>query len=135
MGEERKGGSGHVGKTILSMTDEKICIVSYVPEEKTENCKATEWLSNTVQQLLKNGEDKTNIEERAAALITSYAGNEKTFAKCEIVKGGGLFPLKMRDETINYSLQYLKDRGLFPDGKDDEEDDDYCFGDEDFPEA
>merc|ERR1711937_293539 len=112
--EERKGGSGHVGKTILSMTDEKICIVSYVPEEKTESCKAGEWLNNTVQLLLKNGEDKSNIEQRATELIKTYPGNENTFAKCEIVKGNGLFPLKMRDEAINYSLGYLKERGLFP---------------------
>merc|ERR1719241_28201 len=30
--EERKGGSGKIGKTIFSMTDDKINMVAYVPE-------------------------------------------------------------------------------------------------------
>merc|ERR1711907_222642 len=32
--EERKGGSGHIGKMIFSAGDPRLAIVAYVPEEK-----------------------------------------------------------------------------------------------------
>merc|ERR1719436_1292352 len=32
--EERKGGSGHVGKMIFSAGTEQLAVVAYVPEEK-----------------------------------------------------------------------------------------------------
>merc|ERR1719453_1079669 len=44
----------------------------------------------------------------------------------------GKFPLKLRDEAIGASIAFLKGKGLFPD-KDDDDEDDYCFGDDDFP--
>jgi hypothetical protein len=133
--EERTGGAGRIGKTILSMTDDKLCMVAYVPEDKTAECSASEWLLNTVTNILKTGHDKETAAEDAKALVSSYAGNEKTFAKAVIDKNGakGLFPLKMKDECINTAYAYLKARGLFPDGADDS-DDDYVFGDEDFPD-
>jgi hypothetical protein len=40
----------------------------------------------------------------------------------------------MKDEAINTGYAYLKARKLFPDG-DDEDDDECCWGDEDFPEC
>merc|ERR1719498_2254009 len=44
----------------------------------------------------------------------------------------GKFPLKLCDEAIGASIAFLKGKGLFPD-KDDDDEDDYCFGDDDFP--
>lgn len=137
--EERKGGAGRLGKTILSMTDAKICLVAYIPAlaecDKTEEISASEWLVNTVTCILKSGKHDDTVGEEALKLVESFPGNERTFAKAVIMKDGakGLFPLKMKDEAINQGYAYLKARGLFPDGNDDD-DDDYCWGDEDFPE-
>merc|ERR1711939_962183 len=58
---------------------------------------------------------------------------EKNFAKASIAKDAdkALFPLKMKDVTINSGYAYLKARGLFPDAEE-ESDEDYCYGDDDF---
>lgn len=133
--EERKGGAGKIGKTILSMTDAAICLVAYVPVDSSEECSASEWLTNTVTAILKSGKHDDSVESVAKGMIESFPGNERTFAMAKIMKDGqkGLFPLKMKDEAINTGYAYLKARKLFPDGND-EDDDECCWGDEDFPE-
>jgi hypothetical protein len=133
--EERKGGSGKIGKTIFCMTDDKLNVVAYVPEEHVAKCNAVEWLQNTVCEILKGGND--NVGDAAAVakdLVKSAEGKETTFAMASIEKAGdkALFPLKMKDACINSGYAYLKARGLFPDGDSDDEDD-YVFGDDDFP--
>merc|ERR1712232_6255 len=42
--EERKGCSGHIGKTIFSAGTEQLAIVSYVPTDEQGNCNCKEWL-------------------------------------------------------------------------------------------
>merc|ERR1712232_1117365 len=42
--EERKGGSGHVGKMIFSAGTEQLAVVAYVPEEKQKELSCEEWL-------------------------------------------------------------------------------------------
>merc|ERR1739845_243688 len=42
--EERKGGSGHVGKMIFSAGSEQLAIVAYLPESQKDNINAIEWL-------------------------------------------------------------------------------------------
>merc|ERR1712003_595306 len=46
----------------------------------------------------------------------------------------GLFVLKLKDSAISQSINYLKSKGLFPD-KVEDSDDEYVFGDDDFPSA
>merc|ERR1719436_805132 len=46
--EERKGGSGHIGKTIFSAGTEQLAVVAYVPEEKQEACSCEEWLKSVL---------------------------------------------------------------------------------------
>jgi len=43
-----------------------------------------------------------------------------------------LFVLKLKDSAISESINFLKSKGLFPD-KVDDSDDEFIFGDEDFP--
>lgn len=136
--EERSCGSGAIGKTVFSMADDKLALVTYVPVDKCEQMSATEWLMNTVTEIIMSGNGQTtkaDATEQASQLVSSYPGNEKTFARATIIKNAdaGLFPLKMKDQAINSAYALLKCRGLFPDGKDDDSDDDYCFGDDDFP--
>jgi len=131
--EERKGGSGKVGKTIFCCTDEAITMVAYVPAEHQEKCNAKEWLINTVTETLRGGNDRVgDAKAMAEKLVQSCEGKESSFAKVKIEKSMdlALFPLKMKDACINHGYAYLKARGLFPDG-DDDDDDEMVFGDED----
>jgi hypothetical protein len=131
--EERKGGSGKIGKTIFTCTDDALAVVSYVPVEHQEKCNAVEWLTNTVTEILRGGNDFVkDAPAMAKELVKSCDGKEKNFAKALIKKDGekALFPLKMKDACINHGYAYLKARGLFPDGDDDDEDE-MVFGDDD----
>merc|ERR1712039_961710 len=42
--EERKGGSGHIGKMIFSAGAERLAVVAYVPEDKQGELSCAEWL-------------------------------------------------------------------------------------------
>lgn len=123
--EERKGGAGKLGKLLLNCTDGTLNIVSYVPKHQTE-VNATEWLQHVVNMC-------------GAAKFVSVKECEgcspANWATVEIAKDGdnNLFPIKMRDTAITEGYSFLKKKGLFPDGDDDEDDEDYVFGDEDFP--
>merc|ERR1712190_37355 len=46
--EERKGGSGHIGKTIFSAGAEQLAVVAYVPEAKQGELSCEEWLKATL---------------------------------------------------------------------------------------
>ena len=63
--EERKGGSGKIGKTILNYKEDKtsqsLCVVSYVPKHKAAECNATEWLQSTID--LCAGPGKITVEK------------------------------------------------------------------------
>merc|ERR1712187_880799 len=46
--EERKGGSGHIGKMIFSAGSEQLAVVAYVPEEKAGDLSCVEWLKSVL---------------------------------------------------------------------------------------
>merc|ERR1711913_30746 len=46
--EERKGGSGHIGKMIFSAGTEQLAVVAYVPEAKQGELKCAEWLKTVL---------------------------------------------------------------------------------------
>jgi len=115
--EERKGGSGHIGKMIFSAGTEQLAVVAYVPEAKQAELSCEAWLKQVLS--LFNGE-----------LVKS----DKTVA-CGRVKADGnknVFPLKIREPMILEANNFLRKLGLFPEdaGSDDDE---YIFGDDDFP--
>jgi len=125
--EERKGGAGKLGKMIFSSTDEKFSAVAYVPKDKAEECNATEWLSEVV--LAAAGKD-------AVSTIQNFEGIESKYWAAVCIPANpeaGLFPIKIRDPALSNAYTFLKKRGLFPDQESDDEDDDYVFGDDDFP--
>merc|ERR1711972_609879 len=115
--EERKGGSGHIGKTIFSAGAEQLAVVAYVPEAKQGELSCEEWLKATLA--IFNGE----ILSTSKDLCT---GRVKTdFDK-------GVFPLKIREPMIVEANNFLRKKGLFPED-DDDDDDEMVFGDDDFP--
>merc|ERR1712127_59389 len=52
--EERKGGSGHIGKMIFSAGAEQLAVCAYVPEAKQGDLSCEEWLSAVLAS--QNGE-------------------------------------------------------------------------------
>merc|ERR1711963_24810 len=48
--EERKGGSGHIGKMIFSASVEQLAIVAYVPEAKHDALSCEEWLRTILEE-------------------------------------------------------------------------------------
>merc|ERR1711977_702125 len=48
--EERKGGSGHIGKMIFSAGSDQLAIVAYVPKEMVQDIDAREWLKTVLAQ-------------------------------------------------------------------------------------
>merc|ERR1712107_533671 len=55
--EERKGGSGHIGKTIFSAGTEQLAVVAYVPEAKQGQLDCKEWLETVLKS--QSGEVKS----------------------------------------------------------------------------
>merc|ERR1719437_284895 len=46
--EERKGGSGHIGKTIFSAGVDQLAVVAYVPQDKQKELSCEEWLKTVL---------------------------------------------------------------------------------------
>merc|ERR1719188_1488419 len=120
--EERKGGSGRIGKMIISKNQEdtKLAMVAYCPPAKQGVLTADSWMKDMLAEL-GGGELLFGDSTTAKALVVNDPDKN-------------LFVLKLKDSAITLSINYLKKKGLFPDSNDDD-DDDYVFGDDDFPSA
>merc|ERR1711920_889585 len=46
--EERKGGSGAIGKMVFSAGTEQLAVVAYVPEDKQKDLSCEEWLKTVL---------------------------------------------------------------------------------------
>jgi len=116
--EEAKGGSGHVAKALFSYGTTKTGVLCYVPQEHQKTVTAEKWCKEIVESL--GGK--------------VLPGATAELAKGEIMGNGdkGLFPIKLKDDALQKSIQYLVKIGVFPD-KDDDSDDEMIFGDDDFP--
>jgi len=116
--EERKGGSGHIGKMVFSAGAEQLAVLAYVPDDKQAELSCPEWL----EAVLKT--------QPGYKMITQ----DKTYSVGIIPADGdkNIFPLKIREPLILEANNFLRKKGLFP--EDDGSDDDECvFGDDDFP--
>merc|ERR1711933_128453 len=115
--EERKGGSGHVGKMIFSAGVEQLAVVAYVPEAKHGELNCAEWL-------------KVVLGSQGGVVKSEGKDVSTGFVKANSDKG--VFPLKIREPMILEANNFLRKKGLFPED-DGDDDDDYVFGDDDFP--
>merc|ERR1712007_170104 len=104
--EERKGGSGHVGKMIFSAGVEQLAVVAYVPEAKQSECDCGEWLKAVLDSF--GGEVKTSNKDISTGVV--LANSDK-----------GVFPLKIRDPIILEAITFLRKKGLFPDNDEDDD--------------
>merc|ERR1711972_747341 len=114
--EERKGGSGHIGKMVFSAGVEQLAIVAYVPEAKHGEISCSEWLEKVVSVY---GGSKTvsTAKDYSVGIIPSNSDK-------------GVFPLKIREGLILEAYNYLRSKGLFPED-DGDSDDEMVFGDDD----
>merc|ERR1712000_588045 len=114
--EERKGCSGHIGKTIFSCGPGQLAVVAFVPEDKLVALNCEEWLKATLAPF--QGEVVKSDKQICTGRV--LANPDK-----------GVFPLKIREPMILEANNFLRKRGLFP--EDNSDDDDMVFGDDDFP--
>jgi len=115
--EERKGCSGHIGKMIFSAGAEQLAVVAYVPEAKKGELSGEEWLKTVLANF--SGEVISSEGEISTGTVKTNADR-------------GVFPLKIREPMILEANNFLRKKGLFPED-DGDDDDDYVFGDDDFP--
>merc|ERR1739846_31993 len=78
--EERKGGSGHIGKMIFSAGTEQLAVVAYVPEEKRGDLDCAEWLKVVLGS--QNGEVKSEGKDVSTGFVKTNSDK-------------GVFPLKI----------------------------------------
>merc|ERR1712241_677132 len=114
--EERKGGSGHIGKVIFSAGAEQLAVVAYVPEEKQAELSCEDWLKAVLANF--SGEVVSTAKDLCTGRVKANADK-------------GVFPLKIREPMILEANNFLRKKGLFP--EDDSDDDEMVFGDDDFP--
>jgi hypothetical protein len=114
--EERKGCSGRISKLIISEDEpgKRIAMVAYVTEEHKDKINAIEWMKSVCDTELGGGvggaPDDSSTELLATCTVTENI--EKDF-----------YYLKMKDTTLTAAIQYLRERDLFVDDSDDDEDD------------
>merc|ERR1712150_27093 len=114
--EERKGGSGNIGKMIFSAGEEHLAVLAYTPEAKLDQICCEDWLKAVLS---------TQGGEVLSVTKTLCMGRVKTD------KDKNVFPLKIREPMILEANNFLRKKGLFP--EDDDDSDEMVFGDDDFP--
>merc|ERR1712194_925845 len=97
---------------------DQLAMVAYVPEDKQKELKCEEWL-NALTSMWPGGKVLTKSAGVCSGIIP--ADGDKN-----------IFPLKIREGLILEANNFLRKLGLFPEDNGDD-DDDYVFGDDDFP--
>uniref|UniRef100_A0A7S3UJD8 Uncharacterized protein n=1 Tax=Oxyrrhis marina TaxID=2969 RepID=A0A7S3UJD8_OXYMA len=100
---------------IMSISDgtKQVSIHCRIPANKTESVSAKDWVAASIKSLgFEVPEDATD-----------------ELVETTLIPKEGQFPIKMKDEIIGQAFEFLKQKGLFLD--DDESDDDFVFGDDD----
>jgi len=115
--EERKGGSGNIGKMVFSAGADQLAIVAYVPEGKQAECSCEDWLNKVLSMY--GGKQTSTAKDYCVGFIATD-GNKN------------IFPLKIREGLILEANNFLRKLGLFPEDNGDS-DDEMVFGDDDFP--
>jgi hypothetical protein len=108
--EERKGGSGHLGKMLLSAGDKTVAFICHVPKALQEEKADTGFLiKEWVEAVCKAASAEVVEETEEIVKIRGEGSVEKE-----------LFPLKMRDAAQAAGFAYIKSKGLIPDDDSDD---------------
>jgi len=122
--EERKGGSGAIGKMIFSAGAEQLAVAAYVPDAPLKD------LQGNAATLVAEDWLKTVLANFGGYVIST----SKTVCIGAVKADGdkNIFPLKIREPMILEANNFLRKKNLFPEDNDDS-DDEMVFGDDDFP--
>merc|ERR1711865_995365 len=127
--EERKGGSGAIGKMVFSAGTDQLAVLAYVPEDK---------LGGQAKSLSGQTVDLVTVEW-LKAVLANFGGEVKEVVNGSIVTGivkansdKNVFPLKIREPMILEANNFLRKLGLFPEDNGSDSDE-FVFGDDDFP--
>jgi len=115
--EERKGGSGNIGKMVFSCGTQQLAVAAYVPEDKQKDLDCNEWLTK-VLSMFPGGKVTTVAKDICLGIVPADGANN-------------IFPMKIREPMILEANNFLRKKGLFPEDKSDS--DELVFGDDDFP--
>jgi hypothetical protein len=120
--EERKGCSGAIAKLIISEDEpgKKIAMVAYVPEALKSQLNAIEWMKSVCETELGGGVGGAPDDSSTDTWATSTAVEDTS---------KDFFYLKMKDNTLNAAIAYLREKGLFQDDEDEEEEGDNAAAD------
>eukprot|EP00474_Spongospora_subterranea_P008488 CRZ08946.1 hypothetical protein [Spongospora subterranea] len=119
--EERKGGSGAIGKLIFSCDAEKLLACAYVPTPLAADINVLEWLNDVLSK----------YSGKILCAEPEVEGGFMAKGYVDVNAEAGVFPLKIRDPALKIAIQYLIGKGQFPDDDDDEEEEE-AMGDDFF---
>mmetsp|Transcript_136900 Transcript_136900/g.425330 ORF Transcript_136900/g.425330 Transcript_136900/m.425330 type:complete len:106 (-) Transcript_136900:69-386(-) len=103
---------------VFSAGVDHLAVLAYVPPEKQGELECAEWLQAVIST---QPDSKVLAKDVAVSTGIIPANSDK-----------GVFPLKIREPLILEANNFLRKKGLFPQD-DGDDDDDYVFGDDDFP--
>lgn len=153
--EERKGDSGKVGKMIFSTApdESRWSAVAYIPtyianggEENQDKTaiSAKEWLSHVVKESVgkesyekyvvftdESGKEDSlvqDFEKYESELGCKISNKNWAFVQINADQEKNFFPIKIRDPSISYAYNYLKERDLF--NMEDSDDDSEIYGED-----
>lgn len=115
--EDRKGGAGGIGKFLFTYNDEKLLFLCHVPKELHEKASVAEWFEIGLK--VSGGKVIAKEDDVMIGEMAADPDNHK-------------YPIKIRDEIIQQGYAWLRDKQLVL--EDEEDDDEFVYGDDDFPD-
>jgi len=115
--DDRKGGAGHIAKTLLTYNDNEVVFICHVPNERKEKLACKEWADILIGAMEAGKIVEEWSDEQGEYCLVKAAGNPDKEQ----------FPIKMRDLAINQGYAMLVKRQLV---MDDDSDDEINFADE-----
>jgi NAD-dependent deacetylase len=103
-----------IGKMFFSDCSDQLAVVAQIPDALAGDLNCGDWLQAVSQAI--------------GGKVLESTGN---FGKLVIRAGVDVYPIKLKELGITAAIQFLKEKGLF--ACEDDEDDDFVFGDDDFP--
>merc|ERR1711953_1454611 len=103
-----------VGKMVFSDGPDQLAVVASIPDVLASALTCEDWLQEVCRTI--------------GGTVVQSTG---TSGMMVVHASADSYPIKLKEPGITAAIRVLKERGLFP--VEDEEDDDWVFGDEDFP--
>jgi hypothetical protein len=111
-----------VGKLLISVNDDQMSIVTYVPNGLYENFTAKSWTDSIL--------DLYNLKTVSCSDCTNYDKDDNAFLIIPNQPDKNIYVFKLRDEIISKEYAKLRSNGLIPPLK--EDDDETLLGDDAF---